>query len=102
MFLDHGKTVEAFPVFADGAGSGDLLGAPRVIDLTRTATGLEGVVHRRFEQRGEVCDARGSLLIGGCGDALDVTMAELPSPIEMKPCRWGAAPVPRTERWPRR
>jgi hypothetical protein len=102
MFLDHGETVEAFPMFPDSAGGGDLVGAPRVIDLTRTPVGLDGEIRRRFELRGAACDARAPVHIGACGDALEVTMAELPSPVEMMPCRWGVAPEPRTERWPQR
>jgi hypothetical protein len=99
MFLDNRGIVEAYPVFADSVGSEALLGAPRLMLLTRTPTGLEGTVHRRFEQRGDLCEARAAVRIGACGDALEVTIADPPQPVAMSPCRWSVPPIPRTEHW---
>jgi hypothetical protein len=95
---DH-HTVEAFPMFPDGAGDAHLIGAPRVIDLQRTASGLDGGVRRRFEQRGAVCESYVPVHIGTCGDALEVTIADPPQPAEFQPCRWAVTPTPRTEHW---
>jgi hypothetical protein len=39
MILDSGATLEAYPLFPDGAVNGDLVVAPRVLDLARAPAG---------------------------------------------------------------
>jgi len=101
MFLDHGPTLEAYPIFADGAGSGDVLGAPRVIDLHRLPTGLDGQIKRRFARRADACDAHAAIHVSACGDDLELTLADPPAPLELDPCRWPEPSAPRAERWHR-
>ena len=101
MFLDHGSSIEAFPIFADNAGSGDVVGAPRVIDLHRAPAGLEGQIKRRFGRRGDFCDAHAAMQVTACGDELDVTVSDPPTPLALAPCQWPAPAASRTERWHR-
>ena len=66
MVLDSGATLEAYPLFPDGGAPGELVVAPRVIDLERPAdpnrragnAGLAGTLGRRYMRRAERCDAQ--------------------------------------------
>ena len=101
MVLDNDATLEAYPLFPDSVG-GDVVGAPRVIDLTRAGERLDGTVHRRFEHRADRCDARAPIHVTACkDDALEVVIADPAAPIDVAPCRWPVAPPSRVERWHR-
>jgi len=101
MLLDHGATLEGYPMFDDAAGSHDVIGAPRVVDLHRTPTGLDGQVKRRYQHRADTCDARAAVHVTACGDDLDLTIVEPAAPLELGPCRWPDPAVLRAERWHR-
>jgi hypothetical protein len=101
MFLDHGTSLEAYPIFADSAGSGDVISAPRVIDLHREAGGLDGQVKRRFARHADTCDAHATVHVAACGDDLAVTIADLPEPLDLGPCRWPLPATARAESWHR-
>ncbi len=101
MMLDDDATLEAYPMFADSIGS-DVLGAPRVIDLTRAGERLDGTVHRRFERRADHCDARAPIHVTACkDDTLEIVIADPAPPIDVAPCRWSVTPPSRVERWHR-
>ncbi|MGE5182651.1 MAG: hypothetical protein ACM31C_11340 [Acidobacteriota bacterium] len=102
MILDDGATLEAYALFADAVGSGELAGAPRAIDLARTADRLDGTIHRRFERRADSCDAHVPIHVTACkDDTLEIVLADPAAPVELAPCRWGAIPPARVERWRR-
>jgi hypothetical protein len=95
--LDRGKTLEAFPVFDDGAGSG----APRVIDLERKDK-LAGDVKRRFMQGATECVAKAPIRIAKCKDnTLQVVVADPLPPLAFSPCSWGTPAPARVEHWRR-
>jgi hypothetical protein len=101
MILDEGATLEAYPMFPDGVGS-DVLGAPRVIDLSRAGGALAGTVHRRYEHRADSCDARAPATVLACRDgALELLLADPPPPTAFAPCTWPPATPPHAERWTR-
>jgi hypothetical protein len=80
MMLDHGGSLEAYPMFDDGSGSA----APRLIDLVRREH-LDGAIERRF---GDACSGKGPFHVVACKDnALDVVYAEPASCTEALPSR---------------
>jgi hypothetical protein len=96
--LDYGKKLEAFPLFDDAAGSG----APRALDLDRTAK-LSGEVTRRFTQREGSCDAKAQIRITKCAaNTLQVVIADPQPPLSFSPCAWGKPADSRIETWRRR
>jgi hypothetical protein len=127
MVLDHGATLEAYPLFPDvvGAapsapGSAALEIAPRVIDLDRAPAGapagaargdarsavgparLAGTVQRRYLRRGQRCEARAPVQVARCaGDTLELVLADPSPPIAFSPCTWTAPGPSRTVRWRR-
>lgn len=95
--LDRGKTLEAFPLFDDGAGSG----APRVIDLERKDK-LAGEVKRRYMQGATACIATAPIRIAKCkADTLQVVVADPQPPLSLTPCTWGRPADSRVEHWRR-
>lgn len=101
QLLDNGPTLEAFPMFPDGGGSGDLVSAPRAIDLTRTGDRLEGSISRRFMRRAESCTGRAPFHVTACKDGLDVVAGDVGPPLVLTPCT-PAPPLPsRAEHWRR-
>ena len=99
--LDNGETLEAFPMFDDSKGSGDLVTAPRAIDLTRDAGRLEGTVSRRFMRRADQCTGRAPFHVTGCTAGLDVVAGDVAPPLSLTPCT-PAPPLPsRAEHWRR-
>jgi hypothetical protein len=102
MILDTGRTLEAYPLFADtGATAPDVIAAPRVIDLTRAGGQLTGTVHRRYARGGALCDTHAPITATACrGDALDLVAADPSPPTSFSPCT--AAPsAPLPDRWRR-
>lgn len=119
MVLDHGQTLEAYPLFADvpskgAAGEAPLEIAPRTIALARsTATlpatsghapdaSLSGEVRRRYLRGADRCDATAPAHVARCtGDALELVLGEPQPPLAWTPCAWpGQAPT-RVARWRR-
>jgi hypothetical protein len=113
MLLDNGATLEAYPLFPDGAGPGgppDLEIAPRVIDLARppesppgTSPGpLTGTLRRRYLRRADRCEARVPVHVTRCaGDALELVLADPAPPLGFAPCTWPAPGPSRIVRWRR-
>jgi hypothetical protein len=101
MMLDHGSALEAYPVFADAVPAApDVVPAPRVIDLTRAGSLLEGTAHRRFARRADACDARVPIHVLACRDReLELVVAEPAAPLAFAPCSWGPPPPSKTEHW---
>lgn len=102
MVLDHGATLEAYPVFDDALRLDDVLAAPRVIDLQRAPGGLTGIATRRFARRADACETHAGVQVTACSAAgLDVTLADPPPPAALAPCTPGVALPARRERWRR-
>ena len=102
MLLDHGASIEGYPIFADATLASGVLSAPRVIDLERQGDGLFGQVTRRYERRADACDAHAPVQVTACrANTLELTLADPPSPLAYVPCAFGAAPLARSERWRR-
>jgi hypothetical protein len=92
--IDHGKTLEAYPLFADGL-------PPRLIDLERRDK-LAGEVKRRFLQRGDECISKAPIRIAKCKDnTLQVVVADPQPPLGFSPCAWGQPAESRVEHWRR-
>ena len=101
MVIDHGLTVEAFPLFPD-VPAGTLETAPRAIEWSRGRT-LVGTVHRRYMQADKICIAEAPATIASCeGDTLEVVLADPTPPLEFTPCRSSNPEPSRRERWIRR
>jgi hypothetical protein len=95
--LDHGATVEAFPVFDDAVPGG----APRVIDLERKDK-LAGFVKRRYMQGPAECVAQAPIRIAKCKEStLQVVVADPQPPLSFTPCTWGTPAESRLEHWRR-
>lgn len=95
--IDHGNTLEAFPMFDDAAPGG----APRVIDLERKDK-LAGEVKRRYMQRAAECLAKAPIRIAKCKDnTLQVVVADPQPPLAFEPCSWGTPAESRVEHWRR-
>lgn len=105
MILETGSALEAYPLFDDtrpaSAPRGLEIG-PRVIDLSRAPSGIEGDVKRRYLQAGDECIGRAPVHLVGChDDTLELVLADPSPPIAFAPCR-AARPEPsRRERWSR-
>jgi hypothetical protein len=114
MLLDDGATLEAYLLFPDADGPGELVAAPRRIDLSRTAAGdaatsaapgaapLTGTVLRRYMRGAQRCDARVPVHVTRCtGDTLELVLADPAPPLELSPCRWPRPAPSRLVRWQR-
>jgi hypothetical protein len=104
MVLDHGATLEAYPLFPDARGTAEVVAAPRAIELERTANAAEiaGTVQRRYMQRAERCDARTAIHLTRCtGDTLELVITDPEPPVGFAPCRWPTAAPSRVVRWRR-
>ena len=100
MMLDHGATLEAYPMFDDGS-AGESMGAPRAIDLTR-GDKLAGEIKRRFMRGADLCDAHAPIHVAKCkDDALEVVLADVVAPIAYAPCEWPQPAPSRVEWWKR-
>jgi hypothetical protein len=100
MVLDDRKTLEAYPLFTDARGSGEI--APRVIDLERRKDGLAGTQHRRYMRGADSCDDRVPVHVTACaGDTLDIVLADSVAPLSYAPCTWPSRAPSRRERWHR-
>ncbi len=102
MMLDNGATLEAYPMFDDATGSGEVVSAPRVIDLKRHDGQLDGAVMRRTMHRGDVCEARAPIHVTACHDhVLELGAGDADSPLGFAPCTWQPPAPPHVERWQR-
>jgi hypothetical protein len=104
MLLDEGPaSLEVYPLFADGdSGKLEIIAAPRVIDLHREGTGLEGIVKRRYMHGADACEAHAAVHVTSCkADALEVVLADAPPPLTFAPCTWPPPAPSRAERWRR-
>ena len=100
--LDHRRSLEAYPMFADVMTVAGLEIAPRVIDLRRTGDGLAGEVTRRFMQGPLRCDAKATAHVTSCkDDTLEIVLADPVQPIAFDPCTFGQSAPSRRERWRR-
>ncbi|HEY5928362.1 MAG TPA: hypothetical protein VIV11_42040 [Kofleriaceae bacterium] len=95
--LDHGGTLEAFPLFDDAVPEG----TPRVIDLER-GDKLAGEIRRRYMRGPDACEARAPIRITKCeANALQLVVADPQGPLQFAPCRFPLAASSRVERWRR-
>lgn len=100
--LDHRRSLEAYPLFADVISVPGLEVAPRVIDLRRTPDALVGEVTRRFMQGALRCDAKATAHVTSCAnDTLEIVLADPQPPLQFAPCAWGQPASSRRERWRR-
>lgn len=99
--LDHRRSLEAYPMFDDTAGTtGEV--APRAIDLRRAAAGLAGEVTRRYMQGSRRCDAKTPVRVTACSDdTLQLVLGDPQPPLTYDPCAWGQPAPTRRERWRR-
>jgi hypothetical protein len=104
MVLDHGATLEGYPMFDDALAAPVGDGAPRVIDLRRAPHGgeLAGEIKRRFAHGPARCEARAPVYVTACrGDVLEVELADPPVPATLAPCTLPPPDASRAERWRR-
>jgi len=106
MILDNGRSLEAYPLFPDGAVTGDVVAAPRVIDFERAAPAsnapIRGTLHQRFMRRAERCDAEVRIQISRCaGDTLELVLSDPSPPLRFSPCEWPRPGTSRAVRWRR-
>jgi hypothetical protein len=113
MILDNGRSLEAYPLFPDGAVTGDVVAAPRVIDFERAAgpapgpapasnAPIRGTLHQRFMRRAERCDAEVPVQIARCaGDTVELVLADPSPPLSFSPCEWPRPADTRVVRWRR-
>jgi hypothetical protein len=103
MILDHGRSLEGYPLFDDGkptSVSPALETAPRVIDLARADGELRGEVKRRFMRGADACVGKLPVRVTACtGDTLELVFAEPVPPLTFAPCTWGTTGPSRRERW---
>ena len=101
--LDHGVTLEAYPMMPDAQGPRDVVTAPRVIELTRDNGKLAGETRRRFMRRADSCEAHVATHVTKCqADTIEVVTSDIVAPLGFAPCRWPASEPARVERWQRR
>jgi hypothetical protein len=100
--LDHGATLEAYPMFSDVPDVPGLEVAPRAIDLTRRdGGGITGTVRRRYLRGSASCIARARARVTRCADdAIDIVLADPPPPLDAA-CRAGTPAPSHRERWRR-
>lgn len=102
MVLDHGDSLEVYPVFPDAAAS-TLEVAPRWIELWREAGQLQGQTNRRYMSGAAMCTAHVPVTVARCTDnTLELVLAEPVPPLTFTPCTWGRTEPARVERWIRR
>jgi hypothetical protein len=103
MMIDHGVTLEAYPMQPDAPAVGsDMVAAPRTLDLERGEVTLTGSMRRRFMRRADTCDARATVRVTACrSDMLEVVTTAIATPIDVAPCRWPAPQPAHVERWTR-
>jgi hypothetical protein len=100
--LDHRRSLEAYPMFADVETVPGLEVAPRVMDLRRTPDALVGEVTRRYLQGSARCDAKATARVTSCkDDTLEIVLADPQPPIAFAPCAYGQPGSSRRERWRR-
>ncbi len=98
--LDYGATLEGYPLFPD-ARVGQLVLAPRSLSLSR-AREVSGELARRYTRGGDWCVATAAVHVTSCsGQTLELVLADPPQPLDFAPCRSGAPPDSRRERWVR-
>jgi len=100
---DDRATLEAYPLFPDAPRTGDVLAAPRAIDLRRSSgVTMAGTARRRYTLRDKACDARAITSITRCADdTLELVTSDPPPPSSFADCRGGTPPHVQVERWRR-
>ena len=105
MILERNGALESYPLFPDGRPVGvpaELETAQRVIDLSRTPSGIAGDVKRRFMLRGVACLSTASVHVTGCSnDVIELVLADPPAPAGFEPCSLPRPDSSRRERWSR-
>jgi hypothetical protein len=105
MILDHGRTLEAYPLTADAApdpAHPDLVVAPRHLELRRDGATVSGELRRRYTRGATSCEARAPLRLIACGhDTLEVERGAVVAPLTVAGCAWPPPATPRRERWRR-
>ena len=105
MILDHGSSLEAYPLFDDTKltpAPPEIMIAPRVVDLRRSPSGVSGEVHRRYMHRADRCDAAVSVHVASCsGDTLELVVTDPVPPTGFAPCAWPLSAPSHVERWHR-
>ena len=95
--MDHGATLEAYPMFDDAVSEG----APRRIGLERHQK-VAGEIMRRYTRGADICEARAPIHIAKCKDnELQVVLADPQPPVVFAPCTWGRPADSRLEHWRR-
>jgi hypothetical protein len=96
--VDRGKTLEAYPMFADAVPEG----APRVIELQRLRNNVAGQVKRRYVRGGDSCVAHAPIRVTKCeANTLQIVVADPQPPAQFAACQWPLAAPSRVERWRR-
>ena len=105
MILDDSATLEAYPLFPDADGPGDVVTAPRKLELARSAGGsaaLAGTLHRRYMRGSASCDAGIAVHATRCaGDTIDLVLADPSPPLAFSPCSWPRPAPSRLVHWQR-
>lgn len=103
MILERAGALEAYPLFPDGRPAGvspELETAPRVIDLSRSPSGVAGDVKRRFMRRGVACLSTATVHVTACAnDVIELVLADPPVPTGFDPCSFPRPDSSRRERW---
>jgi hypothetical protein len=100
IVVDHGSTLEAFPMFPDVPAVPDTEVAPRVIDLERTTAGVAGLVKRRYMRGSKACTSRVPARVTACRtESIDMVLADPVPPLAVDPCAFPRHDVNRRERW---
>jgi hypothetical protein len=105
MILDHGTSIEAYPLFPDVPAGTPFEVAPRMIELRRTPNSpqLAGEVRRRYMTGTAMCTAKITARITACtNESLDIVLADTSPPLGFAPCQWPRSEPSRRERWIRR
>lgn len=100
---DSATRIDGFPLDPDHrTDAGDVLGAPRWLELVRDHDVIVGRMHRRYMRRAQRCESTASLRIIACHDQrMDVERSALLAPTNMQPCSWPPASSKVQEQWQR-
>lgn len=106
MLLDHGASLEGYPLFDDSrepGGDPGVVVAPRAIDLRRDGVELDGTISRRYMRGGDACSVTVPLRVLACsGSTLEVVLADTSPPLQFAPCAESSRKNPsRREKWQR-
>jgi hypothetical protein len=98
MLLDHGKTIEGYPMFDDSVDAG----APRFVSLVRESGPPGGSIERRYMLGANECLAHAPLHVTACtNDTLQIVRGDVAAPLSFVPCAWPQAAPTHVEAWRR-